>query len=187
MAGVVTVHRDLRDEDVVERDGLRVVALPLAALEAAAVEDSLDVLDRALLRKQITLDEVVAAHERYPGRRGATAAGRILDAAAGGARSEAERIAHRLLRRASIGGWKANKTASGYICDVVFDAARVVVELDGFAFHTDPEAFRRDREKRNALVAAGWTVLHFTWRDLTQRPGYVVATIRHAIRRDISR
>ena len=185
--GAKIVHRDLHDMDVVELHGLRVVALPLALLEAAAVEDSVDVLDRALVRKQVSLDDVAGAHQRYPGRRGATAAGRILSAALGGARSEAERLLHRLMRRSSIGGWDANVDASGFICDVVFETARVVVEVDGFAFHTDPQAFRRDREKRNALVAAGWTVLHFTWRDLTERPGYVVATIRHAIRRDVSR
>jgi hypothetical protein len=101
---VLTVHRDLHEVDSVERHGLRVVALPLALVEAAAVEDSVDVLDRALVRNQVFLADVVAAHERYPGRRGATAAGRIVAAAAGGARSEAERIAHRLLRRASIAG-----------------------------------------------------------------------------------
>jgi very-short-patch-repair endonuclease len=187
VSGATVVHRDLHDTDLVERHRLRVVALPLALLEAATVEDSLDVLDRALVRKQVSLEDVVAAHERYPGRRGATAAGRILAAAAGGARSEAERLLHRLMRRSSIGGWDANGDAAGYVCDVVFEAARVVVEVDGFAFHTDPDAFQRDREKRNVLVAAGWTVLHFTWRDLTERPGYVVASIRHAIRRDGSR
>lgn len=187
VSGATIVHRDLHDEDVVERHGLRIVSLPLALLEAAAVEDSVDVLDRALVRKQVALCDVMAAHERYPGRRGATSAGRILAAAAGGARSEAERLLHRLMRRSSIGGWNANVDASGYVCDVVFEAERVVVEVDGFAFHTDPDAFRRDRQKRNALVAAGWLVLHFTWRDLTERPGYVVASIRHAIRRDVSR
>ena len=32
-------------------------------------------------------------------------------------------------------------------------------------------------DRKNRLVAAGWTVLRFTWWDLTQRPDYVVASI----------
>ena len=44
-----------------------------------------------------------------------------------------------------------------------------------------PERFQRDRSRQNRLVAAGWTVLRFTWRDLVERPGYVVRTIRDVI------
>jgi very-short-patch-repair endonuclease len=60
---------------------------------------------------------------------------------------------------------------------VVFEEAGVVVEVDGWAYHIDPERFQRDRARQNRLVAAGWTVLRFTWRDLTERSEYVVATI----------
>ena len=62
--------------------------------------------------------------------------------------------------------------------DLVFDAARLVVELDGWAYHTDPDRFQRDRARQNRIVAAGWRVLRFTWRDLTERPAAVVAAIR---------
>ena len=182
VAGSLLVHRELQPVDVTVRGGLRVMALPLAAIEAAAMEDAIHDMDRALLRRQVGIDEIVAAHQRYPGRRGATTAGRILAAAAGGARSEAERITHRLLRRARITGWTANLEVGGYVGDVVFEEARVIVEIDGFAFYTDPATFQRDRERRNALVAAGWTVVNFTWLDVTERPGYVTASIRHAIR-----
>ena len=40
-----------------------------------------------------------------------------------------------------------------------------------------PDQFRRDRVRQNRLVAAGWTVVRFTWRDLTERPDYVIATV----------
>jgi hypothetical protein len=54
----------------------------------------------------------------------------------------------------------------------------LAIEVDGWAWHHDVERFRRDRQRQNALVLAGWTVLRFTWHDLTQRPGEVVAEIR---------
>jgi very-short-patch-repair endonuclease len=41
--------------------------------------------------------------------------------------------------------------------------------------------FRRDRQRQNAVVLAGWTVLRFTWHDLTQRPNEVIAEIRLAL------
>jgi hypothetical protein len=48
----------------------------------------------------------------------------------------------------------------------------------GWAYHHDVDRFRRDRQRQNSLVALGWTVLRFTWADLTQRPAYVLATVR---------
>ncbi len=42
--------------------------------------------------------------------------------------------------------------------------------VDGWAWHVDPERFRADRRKQNALVRDGWDPLRFTWHDLDQRP-----------------
>jgi very-short-patch-repair endonuclease len=61
--------------------------------------------------------------------------------------------------------------------------ARIAIEIDGWAWHTDVQRFRTDRRKGNALVRAGWTVLRFTWHDLTNRPDYVISEIRAALLR----
>jgi very-short-patch-repair endonuclease len=50
--------------------------------------------------------------------------------------------------------------------------------VDGWAWHHDAEAFRRDRQRQNVLVLAGWTVLRFTWSDLTHRPDRVIHDVR---------
>lgn len=107
----------------------------------------------------------------------------MLTAAASGARSEAERILLQLLRRSKINGWVANQTACGYPVDVMFAEQKVIVEIDGMAFHSDAEAFQHDRTRQNVLVANGWTILRFTWSDLTERPQQVVAQIRAMISR----
>ena len=57
----------------------------------------------------------------------------------------------------------------------------VAIEIDGWAFHSDADTFRKDRARQNAIVLAGWTVLRFTWHDLTVRPSEVVADIRAAL------
>ncbi|MCW2529599.1 MAG: hypothetical protein JWM76_4459, partial [Pseudonocardiales bacterium] len=61
--------------------------------------------------------------------------------------------------------------------DVAFPHLRLAIEIDGWAHHSDVDRFRGDRTRQNALVSLGWTVLRFTWADLTERPEYVLATI----------
>lgn len=60
--------------------------------------------------------------------------------------------------------------------------ARVAIEVDGWAFHSDHEAFQNDRHRQNRLALRGWQVLRFTWLDLTEYPERVIATIQAAIR-----
>lgn len=61
--------------------------------------------------------------------------------------------------------------------DFLFKDARVVVEIDGLAHHTDPVAFQRDRVKQNALVRARYRVYRYTWIDLTEYPDRVTTEI----------
>ena len=122
------------------------------------------------------------------GRRGAPRLARLVRLAASGARSAAERGLLGLLTGAGIDGWAANVPVSDGrdligIADVVFEQIKLVIEVDGWAFHTTADRFRRDRERQNRLILAGWTILRFTWRDLTERPGYVIATIRATVGR----
>jgi very-short-patch-repair endonuclease len=145
-------------------------------------------LDRALHRGWLSVDDLAERISANCGRHGQPRLLRLLASARDGTASPAERLAASLLRRAGITGWQGNQPiydARGLaaIGDLVFEAERLVVELDGRAFHSDVDAFQRDRTRQNRLVAAGWTVLRFTWRDLTERPGYVVATIRAMLSR----
>jgi very-short-patch-repair endonuclease len=125
----------------------------------------------------------------------AAEAGRLAAATRDGAAAESERRLHRLLRRAGISGWQPNYAVwvDGdlvAVVDVAFPSARIAVEVDGMAYHVDVDRFRRDRSRQNDLVALGWTVLRFTWADLTERPGYVIAMIRRIaarVREDFAR
>ena len=46
--------------------------------------------------------------------------------------------------------------------DLAFPDVLLAIEIDGWAWHTDPDRFRDDRRRQNALVTAGWMVLRFT-------------------------
>ena len=63
-----------------------------------------------------------------------------------------------------------NYPVDGYLVDFAFPDIKLAVEIDGFGWHRDIQAFQHDRRRRNALVTSGWTVLNFTWADLLERP-----------------
>lgn len=50
----------------------------------------------------------------------------------------------------------------------------LVVEADGFQYHCDRAAYRRDRHRSNALAERGYVLLRFTWEDVRYRPRWVL-------------
>ena len=107
---------------------------------------------------------------------------RLITAAADRADSAAERLLTRLLRRSGLTGWRVVEPFGPYVIDIAFPEARVAIEVEGWTWHVDAERFRNDRRKGNALVGAGWTLLRFTWHDLTTRSAECVAEILDALR-----
>lgn len=180
-SGSRTRRRDLPAADVDEHRGLRVTSLALTAIEAAVRRGGGPRLMDEALQRHTDLRQLWAAHLRNTGRYGSPAARILLRAAHDGTRSPAERRFVGLLDRAGITGWRANAKVAGYEVDFHFRDAAVVVEIDGFAFHTDPEAFERDRTKQNVLTLAGNQVLRFTWLDLDQYPDRTLAVLHRAI------
>nr|WP_064439389.1 type IV toxin-antitoxin system AbiEi family antitoxin domain-containing protein [Hoyosella altamirensis] len=174
-------HRNLLNLDTTTVRSLRVTCIPLTILEAAVdhPEGSM-FMDRAL-QKHASLHNLWSVHERNPGRAGAKAAETLLRAAGEGGASEAERMLTRLLRRSGISGWKAHVHALGYEIDVAFPLQRVAIEVDGWAWHRDAKRFKRDMDRQNALVNAGWHVLRFTWHHLMHEPDRVVKEITAAL------
>ena len=121
------------------------------------------------------------AYCRNMGRHGSSAAGRLLVAAADLADSAAERLLVRILREGGVTAWVLGYAFGPWRIDLAFPAQKVAVEVDGWAWHVDPERFRADRRKQNALVRAGWDPLRFTWHDLDQRPDAVLTEIRETV------
>jgi very-short-patch-repair endonuclease len=186
LPGVRLLRDELPDHDLVLVDGVLLTDRARTAFDCLRVlpeRDAVEFLDRALQAKWITSEALAARVHSFAGRHGAKRLAKLSHLAGSGARSTAERVAVTVLRAHGLDGWRANieiRDDQGLIGlgDIVFDAARLVVELDGRAHHVTPEQFQHDRQRQNRLVAAGWTVLRFTWQDLARRPDHVVATIR---------
>lgn len=183
------VRRDVPSRFRAVVDGVPVATRAYAVVDAAAelgLRRGAELMDRALLSGRVTLDGLRRAHRALLGRPGSATVARLLALATGGARSEAERRTHRLLRDAGVTGWFADHrlVVPGYgvaVADLAFPAVRVLVEIDGWAYHRDLPAFRRDQARQNALVLAGWTVLRVNWHALEADPGGVLAMIAAAV------
>jgi very-short-patch-repair endonuclease len=65
--------------------------------------------------------------------------------------------------------------------DLLFVASKLIVEVDGYAFHSSRSAFEVDRTRQNLLVAAGYRVLRITWQRLLNDLDGVMAEIRAAL------
>jgi len=188
VAGLRPRRVALPAEDVDRWGGVAVSGARRSLLDVLALEPldrARDVLAWAVTRNRVTLAQITEQVERWPGRAGNIQLARLVIEASGGALSAAEQRCHRLLREAGIGGWVANarvRDAHGVIgvVDVLFSKERLVIEVDGRRAH-GADRFQHDRTRQNRLVAAGWTVLRFTWQDLVERPAFVVAQVRSVL------
>ena len=79
---------------------------------------------------------------------------------------------------AACRGPETNVYVEGYEVDVFWPDQRLIVEVDGYAYHSTRQAFERDRARDAALQAAGYRVVRFTWRQITHEPHAVSRSSR---------
>jgi very-short-patch-repair endonuclease len=74
-----------------------------------------------------------------------------------------------------------NVVLHGYEVDCLWRGARLVVEVDGYAFHGSKRAFVRDRRRDAVIIAAGMRVLRVTWHQLTRERDRTLAQLAQAL------
>jgi very-short-patch-repair endonuclease len=184
----LSVHRTttLNTDDRRVKDGLPVTAPLRTLLDLAEVVETRE-LEQAVAEAQtkrlVTHERLLAYIAGKAGRRGAAPLRALLRREGGPAftRSEAERLALALIRSAQLPPPSVNARAAGYEVDFLWPEPRVVVELDGYVFHSSRRAFERDHRKTNDLESADYAVRRFTWRQITEQPHAVVAVIAVAL------
>jgi very-short-patch-repair endonuclease len=173
----VIVHRP-RQIDRATRNGIPVTTVHRTLVDLAATTDRGELrraLHQAQLLHSLTSPELSATPTR--GRKHAAA----LKEPADRTRSELERRFLRLCDRHGIETPENNVRLAGLEVDFLWRRAKVVAELDGWAYHRSREAFEQDRERDQRLKRAGHDVVRFTYRQVRDEPGSVAATVRAAL------
>jgi very-short-patch-repair endonuclease len=181
----VRLHRSPVDpSDVVRRHGVPVTkpARTLVDFAASAAPLLLErAVEDALRRRLVTRRELELELARR--RPGSGPLGRLLAREEGPAltRSEAERRLVALVRSAGLPAPEHNVPVEGIEVDLLWREQGLVVEVDGFAFHSGRAAFERDRVRDSRLVASGLRVMRVTWRQIVHEPMAVVAGLAQAL------
>jgi very-short-patch-repair endonuclease len=182
----------LGSDEVTELQGIPITT-PARTLLDLAADSPLRELRRALAwarrRKAVDPSELLQMLRRHPRRRGVGHLRRLIEAGAEAdfTRSEAEERLLELVRKADLPRPLVNVRLKGFEVDLLWRRHRLVVEVDGFDFHSSRSAFEGDRRRDARLGAAGYQVLRVTWRHLEQEPEAVLVRLAQALARSSAR
>lgn len=194
-AGHILVHRYqvLLPDEVQNLRGIDLTSPARTLLDLAAVvrPNRLETaLDSALRRKQVTLAQLrlTLSLNARPGRRGVRAFRAALDLRDGSTPPHRglEKKLWRLLNSSDLplplreyplieGGREI------YRIDFAHPDRMLAIEADSWEHHSDRVSWSNDQTRSNVLTARGWRVLRFTYYDVTERPEYVLKTIRDSL------
>lgn len=176
------------DFDVV--DGIPCTSLVRTLVDLPAVTDEFragEALDRAFRRDHTILERVAARHLEVArrGRNGTVKLRRLLEErgmVGDKVDSGFERRALRLVRSGDLPEpVLQHQVRSGdfvaYL-DLAWPEHMVAMECDSVEFHFGVAAFEHDRRRRRHLIALGWKILEYTYKDVTQRPAMVLHDLR---------
>ncbi len=156
-----------------------------AVLSSTQLEHAINAAEVRRLGDSPSLDALL---HRYPGRRGVAEIKAIIrgrDLGATGTRSELEDRFIAFLESAALPRPQTNASleAAGLWLEVdcLWRIPRLIVELDGYAFHGSADAYEHDRARDRALSVAGWRVVRVTWRQLHDDPGALAADLRRLL------
>lgn len=194
LAGVRLHRRDVPARSIRTVGILPVTEPNYTALDLAALlphQAAVITLDSGLRLRSVRRTDLVAelgTRSTWPTRPAMQAA---VAAADGRSESPPESIARLLFLQAGLpvipqyevfddGSWIAR-------VDFALEAIRTALEIDGFRWHSSPEAFQADHDREMALRMAGWSVLRISADDVLTRPQTVLANVQRALESEAAR
>jgi very-short-patch-repair endonuclease len=140
-------------------------------------------LAEAHVRSLVTERDLRVTLDRNRRRRGAGVLRAILesDIAPALTRSQAEERLLSLIRAAGLPSPETNVKLGLHEVDFLWRAHRLVVEVDGFRFHSSRAAFERDRLRDAELQARGFRVIRVTWRQIADQPQPMLGRLAQAL------
>jgi very-short-patch-repair endonuclease len=178
------VHRS-RSVEVARYRNLPLTTVPRTLLDLAAILPSAQIrraLAEADYRRLVDPTDVEAALGR--GRAGSSALRRALEEHNPSLARTLSALEERFLelcRKSQIPLPEVNVKIAGLMVDAFWRQQRLVVELDGHAAHGSAAALERDRQRELKLRAAGYSVMRYTWQQVTEQSELVLADLRAAL------
>jgi very-short-patch-repair endonuclease len=177
----VRVHRSRRLDSAerARRQGLPLTSPARTLVDLARVvpERPLErALEEALRLRLLRLDDVPTASRHLR---------TLVERHRGPAltRSQAEERLLALVRAARLPFVELNVRVGRHEVDFLWRQAGLVVEVDGYTFHSGRAAFERDRLRDAELQAGGFRVMRVTWRQIVEEPEALVARVAAALAR----
>jgi very-short-patch-repair endonuclease len=184
------VHRleELDQADRAHSRGIPVTAPARTLIDFASTTSAVEAeraIAEAFALKLLTQHGLIDAIKRAPYRAGVAQVKAILGQKGGPSRTRSggERAMLRLLRAAHLPPPRTNYVVAGFSADFCWPDERVIVELDGYDFHSHRTAFERDHRRDLVHRDAGFEVLRFTSQQLKDEPVYVATVIARALDR----
>jgi very-short-patch-repair endonuclease len=178
----INVHRSksIDRRDVRRRHGIRVTSVARTLLDCAP-----RLTDQALARavndarlqhhlKPAQLTDILLRCPTLPGAHRLRA---FADPDSGPTRSALEDAFLAFCQHFRLPRPKINTKVGNYEVDAYFKAEQLIVELDGYAYHSDRASFERDRNRDLDAKAEGRETIRITHRQITHQPGRLAARL----------
>ncbi|MGO9961725.1 MAG: DUF559 domain-containing protein [Solirubrobacteraceae bacterium] len=181
----IAVHQagDLHPSDAAVREGIPITSAVRTLADIAPALDSRELeraFDRGLKGRVLTRAAVNATLSRSP-RPPGTAHLSVLVAdelrTPKETRSEREERFLRLVRAGGLPEPELNVRIGPYRVDALWRTLRLVVEVDGYEFHSTRRSFENDRERDLQLTSQGFSTIRFTAEQVKDRPAMVLVRL----------
>jgi hypothetical protein len=171
----IEVHRSsaLIRRDLTRQLGIRVTSPARTLLDSAPnlSDRSLKcVVNNARLSHHLHLPALADVIERFPRHPGAAPLGALVATPGGPTRSDFEDAFPAFCECFALPAPLMAATVAGHEVDALFVAQRVIVELDGWEYHSSRDAFERDRDRDADTLAAEFVTVRITWERMIWAP-----------------
>jgi predicted transcriptional regulator of viral defense system len=168
-----------RSKTLTRRDITRQLGVPVTSPARTVLDTAPRFKTDAALRRLVNdarltrtfhlsdLRELLARHPRHPATKRLM---QFVDARGGPTRSEFEDRFIAFARDYGLPAPITNTHVAGHEADVLFPEQRVIVELDGWDFHSDRGAFETDRDRDADRLAAGFLTVRITTERFETTP-----------------
>lgn len=175
---VVHLPRCLEGHEVTQIDGIPVTSVSRTLVDLAGVVNR-EAIDKALRRADQlrVLDTAMIDRSLAAGRQGSALLRAALSDYRDDLRNDFEADLLALIDTSALPRPRCNAPVAGYEADFLWPASNLIAEADGYATHGTRHGFEHDRQRDAALARAGYRVIRFSHRQVTNRPAEVAATL----------